>query len=540
MTLLRHALRVIAAGALAASSAAQPAPHAHAPAAMTVPSAIRERPIARLAGIGSVHEALTTTSKDAQAFYDQGLAFLHGYAWIDAERSFRQALRLDPALAMAHLGLSITGWELEGETAARAALDAARAAAAKAADRERTRLTLRGLQLDAIAARGETAKREAYVRAIDAALARDPRDVELLLLRGMAEDPDPAGRGMGAGASAVPWFDRVLAIAPDHPAAHHYLTHAHENGGSIEDALRHAAAYVRLAPAVPHAHHMYGHDLRRVGRMDEAIAQFRAAYDLETAPARAREVPPEYDWHHLHNLDLLATSYQYLGQMRAAEPLLRRSFELASPFVIQTFNKHEWPVFLLARGRPREALDAARALTEKPAPLVQAIGRIMEGRALLQLGRYQDAAAASNAAMKDLDRAGPEASLAAADLEALQAEFFLRTGQPARARPLAHDAVRRLRDRRGPDAWSQALFRIEAIARAAIEAADWDLAASLGEQLRAHDAAYGGTHFVLASLARHRQDRETERRELEAAKRAWAKADTDLPELREIEAWLKR
>lgn len=520
------------------SDAAAQAGHAHPASASQVPATVRERAIELRSGIGTVHENTSTTSADAQRFYDQGLAFLHSYAWIDAERSFRQALRSDPALVMAHLGLSYTGWELQGESDARAALEAARAVQAKATDAERRRIQLRALQLDAMADPGRAEKRASYVKWLDTALALAPDDLEVLLLRGMADDADPAGRGMGAGAGSVRFFERALALNAKHPGAHHYLTHAYENTGRIAQALAHGATYARLAPRIAHARHMHGHNLRRRGRIDEAIAEFKAAYDLETSPARAAEVAPEYDWHHPHNLDLLATSYQYIGQMKAAEPLLRRSFDLPTPFALQAFNKRAWPAFLLARGRAAEALDAARVLTMKPSPLVRAIGRVMEGRALLALRRYQDAAAASNAAMKELDRAGPEALLAAADLKALQAEFYLRTGERERARRLADDAVTRLRAEPGPDAWTQALFAMEAMARIACAEGDWALAAHLGDEMRNHDPAYAGTHYVLAIVAGARQDRITERYKLEQAKKAWAKADGDLPELRDIEARL--
>jgi len=49
---------------------------------------------------------VSTSSPDAQAFYDQGLAYLNSFVWIEAARSFHQALRLDPSLGMAQLGLS--------------------------------------------------------------------------------------------------------------------------------------------------------------------------------------------------------------------------------------------------------------------------------------------------------------------------------------------------------------------------------------------------------------------------------------------------
>ena len=43
--------------------------------------------------------------------------------------------------------------------------------------------------------------------------------------------------------------------------------------------------------------------------------------------------------------------------MAKAEALLKASFAIPSSLVVQEFNKREWPVFLLARGRPQEALD---------------------------------------------------------------------------------------------------------------------------------------------------------------------------------------
>ncbi|MGH9349731.1 MAG: tetratricopeptide repeat protein, partial [Vicinamibacterales bacterium] len=373
--------------ALTAASAPAQGPHA-SHRVPSVPREILERPIALGAGIGAAHDAVSTRSARAQAFYNQGLAYLHSYAWIDAARSFNEALRLDATLAMAHVGLNQANDELNEPAAARAALDRARALAVDASAHDRRHIEIRTAQIAAGTDRG------AFRAALDEALVALPADVELWLLRGMAESPDPADRGQGSTASSIRFYERALSIHPDHFAAHHYLTHAYENAGRIEDALEHAERYAQLAPAIPHAHHMRGHDLRRTGRIHEAIAAFRTAYDLETDPARAAGVPPEHDWHHQHNLDLLAASYSYIGQVRAAEPFLRRSFDLPSPLVIQAFNKHEWPAFLLSRGRAGDALAATGALTSSSAGVVRGVGHVMAGQALLALGRIAEAAEA--------------------------------------------------------------------------------------------------------------------------------------------------
>ena len=65
----------------------------------SVPDELLNRPTPLRTGIGTAHDGVATKSKEAQAFYDQGLAYLHSYVWIEAARSFNQALRIDPALA---------------------------------------------------------------------------------------------------------------------------------------------------------------------------------------------------------------------------------------------------------------------------------------------------------------------------------------------------------------------------------------------------------------------------------------------------------
>src|SRR5262245_4728953 len=71
-----------------------------------VPREILDRPVTLRTGIGAVHEKVSTSSTEAQAFYDQGLAYLHSFVWIEAIRSFHQALRNDGNLGMAYLGLA--------------------------------------------------------------------------------------------------------------------------------------------------------------------------------------------------------------------------------------------------------------------------------------------------------------------------------------------------------------------------------------------------------------------------------------------------
>ncbi len=523
--------------------AAQDAHASHQPSALplSIPREFLERPLPLRKGIGSAHDAVSTRLPQAQAFYDQGLAYLHSFVWIEAARSFNQALRLDPNLAMAGVGLSYAYTELNAPADAHAALDRARALLEHAGadaqqpnDHDRRHAAARAAQMAAEDAPRDASKLAAYRTQLDDALTRFPFDEELWLLRGIAESADPADRGQGSTASSARFYERALALAPAHDAAHHYLAHASENAGRTDEALKYGAEYARLAPAIPHARHMHGHSLRRAGRAGEAVAEFEAADRLEVAYFEAEGIPAEYDWHYHHNLDLLATTYQYLGQMGKAERLLKAAFAIPSALVVQEFNKREWPTFLIARGRSEQALAAAAVLVDHRSPLIRATGHVEAAHALLAMGRFAPAAVESNAALHELERAADGAALVAPSLEVVQGEFFLRTGDKDKGRAMLTRAIEKMRAAPGPDAWAQALFTLEAIARAARDAGDWPFAGLVAEQMREHDPAYAGTHYAQALVADHAGDRPAARAAFALAAKQWSQADPDLPELADI------
>lgn len=489
------------------------------------------------AGVPRAHDDTGSPSKEAQAFYDQGLAYLHSFVWIEAARSFNAALRSDPTLAMAHLGLSIAFTELNRPAGAQKAFDAAAAHAPQDAHARR-HIDVRRLQMFAEGAPGDAAKLAAYRQALDAAITAFPQDAEFVLLRGMAESGDAADRGQGSLAASVRYYERALALEPGYFAAHHFLAHAHENAGHQAAALPHAATFAKQAAEIPHARHMHGHSLRRVGRVHDAIVEFEAADRLHRQYAQREKIAPEYDWHFEHNLGLLATSLHYTGQIKRAETLLKTAFALPTNLLVQAYNKREWPMFLRARGRYTEAEAAAKVLIGHANPVVQATGHIEAGFALLAQQRWGEAANASNAALRLL-RTAPGGAVAATALQALQGEFNLRTAERAKGRAMLEEAAKKLRAAPGPDAWSQALFSLEQMARSARTVGDWELAGKLAGHMAEHDPAYGGTHYALALVAEHGEDAATAKAELALALKSWAKADPDLPELVEIRKKLK-
>jgi len=538
MTLPHARLAAALLCAAAVSAAAQDDPHAQCAAMGWVPRAILERPVPLRSGTGNVHEPVTTASAEAQAFYDQGVNYLHGYVWIEAARSFRQALRLDPDLALAWVGLSRVYSGLDDPQAARDAAAKAETLAARTSPREQRRIALRARQLEAMADITDAVKHAAYKKAIDDALAADIGDPALWLIRGNAEEASAAGRGQRGGAASTAFYLEALRLSPDNAAAHHYLTHSYETIGQIPLALEHGEAYARLAPSIPHSHHMWGHDLRRVGRIDDAIAAFRRTDDLEKAYYAAEGIDAALDWHHVHNLDLLATAYQHKGQMRKAEATMREAAALPPLTDYIEFNQKLLPVFLLGRERWDEASEAALHLARGKWPATRAVGQALLGHALLVRGHAAEARAALEAAEREVAEvpaaaAGTSVSRGQTQpwVDTLRGELLLREGDRAEGRRVLEGVARTLRGLPGPDAWIQALFRLEAMARTARDAGEWGLAGFLADQMIEHDAAYGGSHLARALVAEHRGDRAQAAAARAEAARYWADADPDLPEL---------
>src|SRR4051812_45856697 len=90
-------------------------------------------------GLGAVHLPVSTANADAQKYFDQGLAYVYAFNHAEAVKSFEQAAKLDPKLAMAHwgkglaLGPNINAAEMD-QAAAKAAYEESQRATALAAN----------------------------------------------------------------------------------------------------------------------------------------------------------------------------------------------------------------------------------------------------------------------------------------------------------------------------------------------------------------------------------------------------------------------
>jgi protein-disulfide isomerase/Flp pilus assembly protein TadD len=500
-----------------------------------VPQEILERPVSLRRDIGNVHERITTSSQEAQAFYDQGLNYLSSYVWIEAGRSFHQALRLDATLGAAYLGLSQVYVALQDIPAARSALGKAQSLSSAVGEPERQRLEIQSRLVAFLEDKENLNKFIEYRKGIYDALMANPRDAGLWILRGFADEGPGAGHGQTGDIDSIAFYEAALAVSPDNSAAHHYLAHSFENIGQTEQALKHSEAYLQFSSSIPHAHHMRGHELRRAGRIEEAIAEFRKANDLENNYYRAENIPAGYDWHRPHNLTLLAMCHELLGQMKAAERLLQEAFALPAHSDLAEFARKQWPEFLLARGRNQEALEQSQILLQSPSHTGRFAAHTLAGRALIALNRTDEA-------QKELASARDELVLIPASdadrlrsySDTLRAEILLSEKKAAEGMALMKEIEEQLRVSPAPDAKSQALMQLDSIARRARETKEWVLAELTAQQMIQQDPSYAGGYYALGLVAEEEGDLATASRQFAVAERLWSEADKDLPELQSL------
>ena len=355
---------------------------------------VMESPIALTPEAGRLHQEVSTSSTEAQAYYDQGIAYLYSYVWVDAARSFHEALRRDPMLAMAHLGLTkaYVGATTFSEAFFHLKKAVELAAKGNLTPKEEKWISLGELQMEAVFASEQerSSKHQEYKQAIEALIALDPDDAHAWVMRGNAEENSASGRGQGGRIGSVAYYDAALKRDPGHFAAHHFLVHSYEGLGHYDKAAEHGAQYAAAVSGVPHAQHMYAHVLPRLGRWQEALDQLGKADRLHRDYFSAG-IDPVEEWHHGHNIHLMGTVHLRLGNETDAERLFREAFHLEVRNLRDGRFTEPWLEYLLLRGRFEEALAAAREAEKRPLALARLIGAARAAEALIALNRIEEA-----------------------------------------------------------------------------------------------------------------------------------------------------
>jgi tetratricopeptide (TPR) repeat protein len=274
-------------------------------------------------GLGTFTRPISSTNKEAQAFFDQGFQMMYAFAKPEAVRSFREAWKRDPECAICYWGEawawgSYLNAPMNAEEAphAYAAVQKAVSLKGRATAKERA-------LIDAMAVRYvekfDGAKRveqdRAYADAMQKLSAQYPDDLDIVTLyadalflleprRGTRDLNDPNVHRLHQ------VLEGILARDVRHPGACHLYVHATESTVVPSRAEACAEFLGRSIPGASHINHMPSHTWNEVGRWGDSVRANLAAWhsDQKAAIGEGFAIYPE------HNLHMLLYAASYDGQ----------------------------------------------------------------------------------------------------------------------------------------------------------------------------------------------------------------------------------
>lgn len=244
-----------------------------------------------LDGLGQHRFPVTTTSPEAQEYFDQGLVLAYGFNHEEAHRSFMYAAALDPKCAMAYWGAALVlGPNINSPMNSRdnsKALELAEKALANLdTETPLERALVMALQKRYAAGVQRKTADENYAEAMRSVTRQFPNDGDVLTLTTEAlMDLHPwdywtnEQKPKDWTQEIMDMNERALAADPMNPGANHFAIHLWEASATPERATPSADRLPYLAPGVEHLVHMPGHIWLRVGRYHDATEMNLKATD---------------------------------------------------------------------------------------------------------------------------------------------------------------------------------------------------------------------------------------------------------------------
>ena len=290
-------------------------------------------------GLGSYKHKITTTSPEAQRYFNQGLAFYHGFNHGAAIRSFQQAAELDPKCAMAHWGIALAcGPHINLMVVPPPSAELAWKELTLAKENAEGTTAVERDLIEALSHRYANPQPpdrvpldQAYADAMRKVWQAHPSDPEVGVLFAEAlmdlrpwNQWTPEGQPNPGTEEVLATLEAVLKLNPNHPFANHLYIHAVEASPHPERAIRAADRLRGLQPGLAHNVHMPSHIDIRTGRWQKAIETNEKAV---AAAERYHKIagPPQgfINVYNAHNHHMLAYAAMMTGQRDLAMKHIR-------------------------------------------------------------------------------------------------------------------------------------------------------------------------------------------------------------------------
>jgi tetratricopeptide (TPR) repeat protein len=336
-------------------------------------------------GLGTFTRPISSTNREAQAFFDQGFQMMYSFAKPEAVRSFRESWQRDPNCAICYWGEawawgSYLNAPMNAEEAPYAyeAIQKAIGLKARADPKERALIEAMAVRyVESFDANKRVEQDRAYKDAMSSVASRYPDDLDIATLyadslflleprRGSRDVKDPNVQHLHQ------VLEAILAKDVHHPGACHLYVHATESTvvpGKAEDCAQFLGSSI---PGASHINHMPSHTWNEVGRWADSVRANLEAWhsDLKASIGEGFAIYPE------HNLHMLLYAASMDGQGAVA-------MQAGKDYAKLTGDNFYQVLTLLRFGR----FDEILALTNRPKnEITAALWDFAQGYAQLRQG----------------------------------------------------------------------------------------------------------------------------------------------------------
>lgn len=384
-------------------------------------------------GMGAHARSISTTSPEAQEFFDQGLAWMYSFNHDEAIRSFARAAELDPTCAMPWWGIALCEGPNyndhvmtdERSAAAWSALSEARARMNHATPLERQLIFALSKRYAKPWPTDRSALDQNYADAMAKVWAAHPDDSDVGTLYAeamMVQRPwmlySLDGTPEGDTARIVSTLESVMRLDPGNPGANHLYIHAVEPSRDPAKALVAADRLRHLIPTSGHINHMPSHIYVQVGMWDESIEQ---NIEAMRADAAYRKLSTDLGVQHMymtHNAHMLAYSAMMVGREAEAMAAARSMWAEMPPELLQAVAPYVdlWMTSVYDVQKRFGRWDAILAESPPPSflPITVAVWRAHRAIACAALHDF-DGAGRERAAFMEAQSAIPEDNIFGGD-----------------------------------------------------------------------------------------------------------------------------
>jgi tetratricopeptide (TPR) repeat protein len=274
--------------------------------------------------LGTHTHKITTSSPEAQAYFNQGYRYLFNFNHAAAISSFQEALKRDANCAMCWWGIAFAyGPNInmpmmpDAHAPANEAIKNARRLAPGASRAEQAYIAALATRYADDPAADRAKLDKAFAKAMRKVMANYPKDLDAATLYAEAlMDTSPWDywradrRTPKAGLEPlVPTIERIIKRDPKHAGALHLYIHAVEASTTPGRAEKAADTLATLLPGAGHLVHMPTHIYNRIGRYDDGVIWNQKAARADEAYFKATQDRGMYAaMYYVHNLHFVWTA----------------------------------------------------------------------------------------------------------------------------------------------------------------------------------------------------------------------------------------